>query len=396
MSYRFGRFTLDPARFELRCDGEPRPVEPQVFNLLVYLIRHRDRVVTHDELVDSVWKGRVISEAALSSRISLARSAVGDSGKTQTVIRTVPRRGFRFVAPVEDLDNGAAGAVATSSEAQVQRVRFCRSADGTRIAYACSGAGEPVVKAGHWLTHLELDWSSPLWQPLLLELGRHAQIVRYDQRGNGLSDWEVEDFSLGSFVSDLEAVVNAAGLDRFTLYGTSQGAPIAVAYAVHHPERVRRLILQGGFVQGRLCRASAAEREQGEAYLTLMRHGWGQEGSPFLQAFSALFVPDGTAAQIQSFAELQRSTTSAENAVRLRRAVDLIDVGELLPQLRVPTLVIHSRNDGIQPLEQGRLLASGIPDAEFRVLESRNHVIVPQEPAWPLLIQALLEALGPP
>ena len=260
---------------------------------------------------------------------------------------------------------------------------------GTRIAFATTGSGYPLVRAGHWLTHLEHDWHSPIWRPFLDELGRVFRVTRYDQRGNGLSDWNVGNFHLTAFVEDLEAVVDSADIERFALYGTSQGAPIAIAYATRHPDRVSHLILHGGYVRGRLLRGSTEEREQGEALLTLIRHGWGKVGSPFLQAFSTMYIPGGTKEQIASLVELQQLTTSPENAASLRAAVDSFDVGDLLEHVITPTLVIHARNDGVQPLDQGRKLAAGIKNAEFLMLESANHMILQHEPAWHVLFNEL-------
>lgn len=391
MRYRFGDCELSPSSRELSLSGELRPVEPQVFDLLCHLLQERARLVTRDELIEVVWGGRIVSDSAVSARISVARAAIGDDGAAQRWIRTVPRRGFRFVGDVEILPSS--GVTATLQETieqdARQRIRFCRSADETRIAFATSGSGYPLVRAGHWLTHLEHDWRSPIWRPFLNELNLTFSVTRYDQRGNGLSQWEIGDFSLDRFVEDLEAVVDAEGLKRFALYGTSQGAPIAVAYAACHPERVSHLILQGGYTKGRLVRLAESERAQAEAIITLIRHGWGKRGSPFIKAFSTMFIPDGSQEQIDSLAELQRLTTSPENAARIRGAVDRFDITDLLPQIRVPTLILHSRDEGIQPLEEGQELAAGIPGAEFVMLESANHMILPQEPAWKELFAAL-------
>ena len=415
--YRFLDFTLDPERLELRRAGALVKVEPQVFSLLVCLVENRARVVTKDELIEAVWNGRIVSEATMSSRISAARAALGDDGKAQAVIKTFPRRGFRFIAearelldqelqdqaPVDQAPGSAVGGAVDGttprgadgpSIPRGQKVRFCKSKDGTQIAYATTGAGPPLVRAGHWLTHLEHDWHSPVWRPFLDELGRTFAVTRYDQRGNGLSDWSVDDYSLERFTGDLEAVVDAAGLDDFVLYGTSQGAPIAIAYAVRHPHRVSRLVLHGGYCLGRLLRG-AAEREQGEALLTLMRYGWGKEGSPFIKAFTANYIPGGNGEQTQSVVELQNRTTSPGNAVKLRTAVDRFDVTGLLEKVSVPTLVIHARSDGVQPLDQGRKLAADIPGAEFVLLESPNHVILPQEPAWHTLFEAIRDFVAP-
>jgi pimeloyl-ACP methyl ester carboxylesterase/DNA-binding winged helix-turn-helix (wHTH) protein len=367
---------------ELLVSGEARPVEPQVFDLLCLFVKERGKLISRDELIKVVWSGRVVSDSAVSARINAARTAIGDDGARQEWIRTVPRRGFRFVGEVEVLpDQQSAGSGAGDSVSR-QKVQFCRSSDGTRIAYGTIGSGPPLVKAGHWLTHLEHDWHSPVWRPFLEKLSGHYQVTRYDQRGNGLSDWDVPSFSLEHFVQDLQAVVDAAGLKRFALYGTSQGAAIAIAYAARHPDRVSHLILHGGYHKGRLLRISGAEREQGSAILTLIRHGWGKQGSPFIQAFATMFIPGGTREQLDSLAELQLRTTSPENAACIRAAIDTFDVTDLLPNVRLPTLVFHAREDGIQPLDQGRELADGIPGAEFVLLESRNHVLLPQEPAW--------------
>lgn len=391
MRYRFGQCELAPDTHELVVAGQARPIEPQVFDLLLHLVKARDRVVSPEELIEAVWKRRIVSDSAISARVSAASAAIGDDGQRQEWIRTISRRGFRFVGAVEE--TGAADAAAAKPGAPPgsdrQRVAFCRSADGTRIAYATSGDGVPLVKAGNWLTHLEHDWTSPVWRPMLDRLDASFRLVRYDQRGNGLSDWDVSDFSLERFVEDLEAVVDAAGLDRFPLYATSQGVPIAIGYAARHPDRVTRLILQGGYEQGRLVRMAESERAQGEAILTLIRHGWGKRGSPFIAAFASMFMPGGDREQIGSLADLQRRTTSPENAASIRAAIDRFDVSELLARIEAPTLVIHARDDGIQPLEQGRQLAAGIRNAEFLMLDSANHIVLPQEEAWPVLFDAL-------
>ena len=390
MRLSFLNCEIDTERHEFRAGGEIRRLEPQVFDLLRYFVENGDRLISRDELIGKIWNGRIVSDATIDARINAARKAVGDDGGRQTVIKTIPRRGFRFVAPVSRASDGAAATKA--AEGGLQRIRFCRSADGTRIAYGISGAGPPVMMAGHWLTHLEHDWRSPIWQPFLSEFGKSHTLIRYDQRGNGLSDWNVDDLSLGAFVADFEAVVSAADLDQFATYATSQGVPVAIAYAARHPGRVTGMVLHGGFVKGRLLR-SDIERAQGEAYIALMRHGWGAEGSQFLQAFASIFVPDGTPEQIRSLVELQRITTSAENAVRLRSAFDRFDVSPLLHDIANRTLIVHARNDGVHPFQQGQEMAATIRDAEFVALESRNHVMLTHDPAWPTFFSALARFL---
>jgi pimeloyl-ACP methyl ester carboxylesterase/DNA-binding winged helix-turn-helix (wHTH) protein len=395
MAYRFGSCELRPQSRELLVDGQPRSVEPQVFDLLCLLAREADRVISHDELIAEIWGGRIVSDSAISARISAARTAIGDDGASQRYIRTFPRRGFRFVCAVDEAGaekNGGSELTATVE----QQVHFARSADGTRIAYAETGSGYPLVKAGHWLTHLEYDWHSPIWRPLLDQLSRDFRVVRYDQRGNGLSDWDPPEYSLERFVDDLAAVVDAAALKRFALYGTSQGAAVAIAYACRFPERVSHLILQGGYEAGRLVRSSASERSEGEALVTLMRHGWGKPESAFLKMFSAMFIPDGTKEEIDALAELQRMTTTAENALRIREAVDRFDVRHLLANVAAPTLVLHARNDSVHPLDQGRKLAAGIRDPRFVMLESANHVTLPRELAWDVMLPAVRDFVRAP
>ncbi len=397
MKYRFAGCEIDDQKHELTVGGEQRSVEPQVFDLLLLLARRPGDLVTRDDLIDTVWKGRIVSESTISARINAARRAVGDDGARQAIIATAPRRGIKLVAAVERIggsEQGSADASTVPPPLQPQRIRFCHSRDGTGIAFATFGDGPPLVRAGHWLSHLEHDWKSPLWRPVLDRFGQSFRLTRYDQRGNGLSDRQPQSYSLESTLDDLEAVVDAAGLDRFALYGLSQGAPVAVAYAARHPARVSHLILQGGYVQGRLLRASAEERAKGEALLALIRHGWGDPNGAFIQAFSSIFIPVSTPEQNASLTELQRITASAENAARIREAADRFDVEALLEKVTAPTLVLHASGDAVQPLDEGRRLAAGIPNAEFVLLDTRNHGIVADDPAFATMIDAIEQFVG--
>lgn len=382
MRYVFDAYEIDRERRELRHDGEPVPTEPQVFDLLVYLVEHRGRVVTSDELFDTIWSGRVVSLSTLTSRINAARSAIGDDGARQRLIKTLPRRGYRFVGDV--VASGSNVATALTAEGLHQSIRFCTSSDGVRIAYATAGDGAPIVKAGNWLNHLEYDWQSPVWSHLLHWLATGRTLIRYDARGNGLSDWDAEDISLDAFVRDLEAVVDANRLDRFVLFGASQGCAVSILYAARHPEKIEKLVLYGSFARGRRLRATTDEADQAEAMLTLMRTGWGQENPAFRQMFTSLFIPDGTVEQMGWFNDLQRKTTSPENAARIRRVSDTLDVRSALSQVSVPTLVLHCRDDAVQPIDEGRLLAAGMPNARFVGIEGRNHLVLEGDPGWPV------------
>jgi DNA-binding winged helix-turn-helix (wHTH) protein/pimeloyl-ACP methyl ester carboxylesterase len=372
--FAFGNQVLDVDRRELRRGSELIAIEPQVFDLLVYLLRNRDRVVSKDDLIAGVWGGRIVSESTLDSRINAVRKAIGDSGEQQKLVRTVARKGIRFVADVREI--ATSEAKTDHATGQQQAIRFCTASDGVRIAYALAGHGPPLVKAGNWLNHLEYDWQSPIWSHLLHALAAEHLLIRYDARGNGLSDWDVDEVSFDGFLRDLESVVEAVRVERFALLGMSQGCALSIAYAARYPERVSHLILYGGFARGRRKRGSQQEIDSSEAILTLMRQGWGQENPAFRQMFTSLFMPEGSAEQMQWFNDLQRITTSPENAVRLRRAVDEVDVTDLLQQIKVPTLVLHCRNDAMQPFEEGRQVAAGIPGARFVALEGRNHMIL--------------------
>jgi DNA-binding winged helix-turn-helix (wHTH) protein/pimeloyl-ACP methyl ester carboxylesterase len=385
----FEENVLDPERRELRCQGKLVSVEPQVFDLLVFLIRNRDRVVSKDDLIAGVWDGRIVSESTLASRINAARRAIGDSGEQQRFIRTAARKGIRFVGAVRE------GQVPSELPAPVpapvprQDVTFCRTAEGINLALASVGAGPPLIKVANWLTHIEYDWESPIWLPLLQHLAERCRLIRYDGRGNGLADRDVADISFAAFVGDLETVVEAMAVERSAFLGISQGAAVAIAYAVRHPDRVSKLILYGGYAQGRNKRGSPAEVEMALAFLAIMRHGWGDEHSAFMKAFSSVFFPNGSAEQIKWLVDLQRVTTSPANAVRIRNACDDIDVVDLLPKVQVPTLVLHCRHDNVAPFEQGRMIARSIPHAKFVTLESDNHVVLAGEPAWPKLMEEI-------
>jgi class 3 adenylate cyclase/pimeloyl-ACP methyl ester carboxylesterase len=276
-----------------------------------------------------------------------------------------------------------------------QDIRFCTAKDGTQIAYATVGEGPPLVKTANWLNHLEYDWESPIWRHVLHTMAEDHYFVRFDQRGNGLSDWNVSDISFEAWTNDFDTVVDAAGLERFAILGISQGCSVAIDFAVRHPERVSRMILYGGYMRGRNNRGAAVQVEQDEAMIALIKSGWGQENPAFRQVFTSLFVPGATAEQMEWFNELQRRTTTADNAVRQRQIQNTIDVIDQASRVAVPTLVMHVRDDAIVPFEEGRRMAATIPGARLVALDGRNHLILEDEPAWPRFLseaRSFLEA----
>jgi pimeloyl-ACP methyl ester carboxylesterase/DNA-binding CsgD family transcriptional regulator len=264
-----------------------------------------------------------------------------------------------------------------------QRIQFCRTDDGVRIAYGTSGQGAPLVKAANWLSHLEYDLQSPVWRHWIAELSRGHTFVRYDARGCGLSDWDVPELSFEAWVRDLETVIDAARMERFALLGLSQGGAIAIAYAVRHPERVTHLVLHGAFARGALRRdPTPRQRKEAEMMVELAELGWGKENPAFRQFFTSLFIPDGTPEQHRWWNRLEQVSTSPANAARFMRVLGDIDVTAIAPRVACPTLVLHAVRDARIPFEEGRLLASLVPGARFVPIESGNHVLLEHEPAW--------------
>jgi len=276
-----------------------------------------------------------------------------------------------------------------------QQIRFCKSADGVRLAYATTGTGPPLVKAPHWLTHLEYEGQSPIWRPWIESFSRSHMFLRMDERGSGLSSVDVAEISFEALVSDLETVVDAAGLERFTLFGHSQGSAIAVEYAARHPERVSHLVLLGSYVRGAMQRArSGAHLDELQAQLKLVEVGWGRDDPSYRQMFSTQFIPGGTLEQINSLSELQRKSATPENAMRIISALFSIDVRESAARVGCPTLVLHARRDRRVPFEEGVQLASLIAGARLVPLETDNHVLLAQEPAFRQFFEEL-EAFVP-
>jgi len=289
----------------------------------------------------------------------------------------------------------APGLSAAERDAARQEVRFCTAPDGVRIAYATLGQGPALVKTANWMSHLEYDWKSPLWRHLARELSREFQLVRYDQRGNGLSDWNVDDFSLDACVSDLETVIDAVGLERFALLGVSQGSRVAVAYAARHPERVSHLVLYGGAARGFKHRSQGA-RDARAGLQALIREGWGRDTPAFRQVFTTLFMPGASPEQAAWFNELQRVSSSAENAFRLTEAAGDVDVTDRLASVRAPTLVMHATEDAMVSVEEARRLAASIPGARFVALESQNHLLLDDEPAFARFLSEIRNFLAEP
>jgi pimeloyl-ACP methyl ester carboxylesterase/DNA-binding CsgD family transcriptional regulator len=277
-----------------------------------------------------------------------------------------------------------------------QHIRYVTAPDGTRLAWAESGAGPVLVKAANWLTHLEYEWESPVWRHWLHFFSAHCRFVRYDERGCGMSDWQDGVLSLEQWAGDLGSVVEAARPDApVTLLGISQGAATCIQYAIDHPERVDRMILYGGYARGWKRRGTTESQAVSRAMVDLMRVAWGKENPTFRQVFTSRFIPGGSPEQLGWFNELCLKTTPGEVAARIQESRGDIDVTADLGRVRTPTLVLHARDDAVIPVAEGRRLASGIPGAEFIELDSRNHILLEHEPAWQRFQDAVLAFLQP-
>ena len=386
---RFADCELDAGRFELRRAGAVVAVEPQVLDLIVHLVRNAGRLVTKDELIATVWGGRIVSDAALASRIKSARRALGDDGARQALIKTVHGRGVRFVGDVDRAGAPAPARPPRDAAAFAQTVGFCVSRDGVRIAHAVAGEGPPLVKTGNWLTHLEHEAQSLVWGHWVRELSRGRRLVRYDQRGLGLSDWTVADLSLDRAVEDLEAVVDAHGLKRFPMVGISYGCAVAIAYAARHPERVSRLVFYGGYARGWDRRGLPELAEKRRAFATLLEHDLSSDNPALRRHYATLFVPEGTPEQIDWFGDLIRLSVSPSNARRHVLAYGATDVVPLLGRVRAPALIVHGKRDSVVPIAEGRMLAAAIPGARVLELDSANHILLEHEPAWGEFVAAL-------
>ena len=387
-AYRFGPFQLDVRERRLSRGHELIPLRLKVFDTLRVLVERAGTLVTKQELLDAVWPETAVEENNLNHNVSVLRKALGERATGQQYIETVPRVGYRFVAGADPAVPRPGAAVASAARLR-QDIRYCMSSDGVRLAYATIGSGPPLVKASNWLTHLDFEWGSPIWRHWWSALSLHHRIVRYDERGNGMSQRDVGDVNFDTWVKDLETVVDAAGLDRFPLLGISRGGPIAIAYAVKHPERVTHLVLYGAFAAGVNHVGNPEHLEARRALASLVRLGWGLKNPAFCRTFTCRFIPEATPAHEQWFDELQRVSTSPENAALLMERDDNLDVRPLLSNVQTPTLVIHCDRDRAVPAEAGRQIAAAIPNARYVSLPGQNHLMLEEEPAWAMFLEEL-------
>jgi len=397
------------------------PLPPKDLEILVVLVERAGHIVSKEELLEKVWPGVFVEEGNLSRYVFNLRQALGDGIDGQRYIETISRRGYRFNAPVAEAGesshalretpegrdiitvpgkgyrfgvSASNGAASSAHRLPRQEIRYCKTDDGVTIAYSTVGKGYPLVKAANWLNHLEYEWESPLWQQWIAALSSHHRLIRYDERGNGLSEWNVADLSFAGWCRDFEAVVNAAAPAKFALFGISQGGAIAIDYAVRHPERVSHLVLCNCYSQGHNFYGTPQGIAARRALRALLRLGWGKDYRIFSSVFTNAFIPENATSEQQHwFNDLQRISTSPKNAALIMRTCDAIDVRALLPKLKVPTLVLHSDRDQVVPSHVGRLLAAEIPNARFVQLNTGNHILL-DEPAWQIFLEEVGNFLG--
>ncbi|MEG9436660.1 alpha/beta fold hydrolase [Edaphobacter sp. HDX4] len=384
--YEFGPFRLELNEHRLLRENQPIPLTGKAFDTLCVLLERHGTLVSKQDLMAAVWPSTQVEENNLDRNISALRKALGEQETGASFIETVPRLGYRFVAPVKDMSSHARNRRATDREpepAARQQIRFCITPDKVRLAYATVGAGHPIVRVANCFNHLDFEWGSPIWRHWVRDLASGHSLLRYDGRGNGLSERNVEDFSLEAWVKDLATVVDAAGLERFALMGHSQGSSVAIAYAVEHPERVSHLLLCGAYSRGACHRENAEVLEARRALEKLVELNFGESNPSFFQLVTSFYIPDRAKPDEQEwFKELQLISVSSKNLVQFMRACDEINVRSLLPQVRVPTIVFHSHGDRVAPQEEGQIVATEIPGAKFVPLASGNHFLLAEEPAW--------------
>lgn len=386
MKIKFADCELDIARRVLCRAGSVVSTEPQVFDLLVLLAESPDRVVPRDEIVEVVWGGRIVSESAISARIAAARKAVGDDGKQQAVIRTISKRGLQLAVPVSGTDDMSGSA---KSADDPPRIRYTRGYRQLALAYAISGSGPPVVRC-HPSAHLEAEWHSPRDRALFAVLSQGNTLIRYDHMGAGMSDRSVLPDDLDDWAENLRAVADAAGLEEFALVSETGGVHSALRFAARYPDRLSRLVIIGGYVDGR-----ARRLETGEADFlrNMIRENWQDEASGLRRAFAFSYYPDGPLEEVETHNKVTQAAWTTEFMILGREIINNVANAHLLPLIRCPTLIVHARFDAIHPLSEAQKLAAGITNSELLVLETANHLPMSGHPSWAVFARALREFL---
>ncbi len=385
--YTFGEFTLDVNRHTLTKSREAVPIEPKVFDFLRLLLENAGELITRDRLIAEIWKGRVVSDSAISACVASARRAVDDDGQKQAVIRTVARRGFTCCAVVDTEVVDAPHPQRTLSP----RLQFTKSREQKSLAYAIAGDGPPIIYTTFGGTSIEANWSSPFFRPLFDAICAQNTLVVFDEVGSGQSELDMASAGVEAVAHEILSVADAAGLDRFGLFSQSGSALSAIYLAAHFPERVSAMVLNGGYAEGRNLRPEASGTKE---MFGMISEAWDNPDSNFLLAYSLLYFPEGPLDLAKDIVEIMNEACPAENILRMRQAMNNASVVDLLPQVQSPTLIVHARKDRIHPLEQARMLAAGIPESQLLILDSANHVPMPSSPDWEAFLEATISFLN--
>jgi len=392
MIYGFGDCVLDAGRRVLLRGGAAVPVEPKVFDLLLLLIERSGSVVSKDALVEAIWDGRAVSDSAITARVAAARRAVGDDGKAQRVIRTVARRGLEFVAPVEVGGEEAGPPPPPPPADRALKIRYARSRTGKSLAYAVTGHGDglPLVYVGPaMMTDLELIWRDRANQELFRPVGMARPLLLYDPVGCGQSDRRVDSLDFGDLAEDLRLVLDAAGIGRAALMSVSGGAHTVLRLAARHPGRVDRMIVVGGYVEGRDRRSTGPDPIRG-----LLDAAGRSPGASFGAAFLMAYFPEGPMERLMYKLQTIEAAASPETRMAMRDRMNAVSNAEVLADIRCPTLIVHGRHDAVHPLSEARAMAAGITNAELVVLETANHWPMPGNTVWEDYLETVLAFLA--
>ena len=368
----FGGYRFETESGRLWSGAREIRLTPKASEVLTTLVLHAGELVSKEDLFSTVWNGTAVSDDALTSCIQELRRALKDDSKEPRFIETRHRRGYRFIAPLSQDDE--APAVESGRQSSEQEIRFCTTSDGVSIAYSAVGTGPYIVRVLGHFTHLEAEWEWPDLRRFWEHLAERHTVIRYDGRGIGLSDAYAGEFTEETRQRDLDAVLNAIGIEHAVLLGISEGGWTAATYAIEHPTRITHLILYGAYCRGAQARPGY-DLEEDQAVITLIRKGWGRDTPAFRQVISSKFFrSDADPALLAHFNELQRLSADPETAARYHESCHRRGDGrEVFRQLRIPVLILHSREDLAVSADEGRLLASIIPDSQLVLLPSGMH-----------------------
>ena len=392
MKYHFADCTLDDARLTLTRAGAQVAVEPKVFDLIHLLVRHRGELVLRDQMLEEVWAGRIVSESAISACIASARKVVGDDGKAQSVIRTVARRGLMLVAEVQAVEKKLAPRQPFVSSEIAQRIRYATNGEGHRIAYAMNGSGSAVLRFAPIMTNdLEAEWRIPTQRFMIDALARQNLLVRSDTLGSGQSDRRVAQLDFARQADDMCAVLDTAKIDRAAVLSESGGVMAAIHMAARYPDRVTKLAIVGGYVDGTERRTNPRAVDP---IRTSIDAGWDQPKGGFLTGWMASYFPEGPFGDLRAITEMARQAGSKETMLATRDLLNAASVASLLPGVQCPTLILHARHDAVHPLDEAQKLAAGIQNAELMVFDTANHLPLAGHPLWDQYISAITEFLA--